>query len=236
MSRIKELLSRTQSRPSFLELIQHLLELEYDVLNNFLRNSKDMMINLESDLAQKMSLYTKNFRSTSYADDAVDIYEPEIMIIGNYPRLLYHSFFIIACSIFEQSLQEAEMEIQKEFYKKKRGNNVVKSIVDYKDYSNIAKSIKKIEHTINVNLITLKNEWTLIKNYQSIRNAIVHNNNILRENKVNSSMIKFLTSNKNIEYNSSTREISIISIEFISDFTIIARLFISKLSDEIDKN
>lgn len=208
---------------------EYFLDVKYNALNSFLIESEGTINNKEQELESKIEIWNIERKSNSDAPDAFEMFENEIIEFNQFSSLLYNSFFIMSYSIFERNLFEICAYCQDVENEQHAVNEIqAKSYID--------QCRKYLEKVIGVSLFAIQNEWSEIKKYQYIRNAVAHNNGVLKENVAKQKdFIDFLVMNKHIKYSDSIRYVSIESNKFIFKFTALIKKFISKLLSEIEK-
>ena len=159
------------------------------------------------------------------APEPFEMYETEILEFNQFSSLLNNLFFIMSYSIFERNFYEICSYCQNE-------EDEQTSVKDVNVKGYIDQCRKYIVDAIGVNLSNIQNEWSEVKKYQKIRNSLAHNNGVL--GKPDKNLMDFIERNKYIKIHESTKTVAIDSIKFISDFTELIKVFISKLLNEID--
>lgn len=212
---------------------EYFLDVEYNAINSFLIESEGTINKKEQEIESKIESWKIERESHDNAPEPFDMFESEIIEFGQFPLLLNNSFFVTSYSIFEKYFNELclycreEENIQKPIKSKKRKNRQLSYIESCKLF---------IEEVIQVCLDNLNYKWVDVEKYKDIRNAIVHNNGVLKESAVQKEeLIQFIKTNESIDYNENNKTVSINSIEFIFGFTKLVNEFYSDLLSEIYK-
>jgi len=205
---------------------EYLLDIEYGALNSFLSKSKITIKKNEEELKKKMNEWNSKRKGHENLTDSFEMFETEIIEIGQFSSLLFNSFFIMSYSIFEHHFFEVSNYCQKEeekniSVKEMKGNGIEKCKI----------FIKK---EIGIDLRSVETHWEIITKYQKIRNSITHNYGILNQKDAkNKSLKEFILNNQYIDYDSKSRTVSINSIIFITEFTDLIKEYFSKLYYEV---
>jgi len=222
---------REAHRYSRLFDFEYLLDVEYGALNSYLIDSEKTISDKQKELEKKIENWKIDRKQYEDAPEPFEIFESDIVEFSQFSILLNNSFFVTSYSIFEKFFNEVciycrkEEDIQKTVDSIKRKNGNLSYIESCKVF---------IEKVVDVCLDNLNVKWLDVEKYRYIRNAIVHNNGVLKESVVqNEKLILFIKTNESIEYDENLKTVAINSIKFISGFTELVKVFYSGLLSEI---
>lgn len=208
--------------------LNYFVEIEVDAINSFLDDAEKQIPIKENELIDKLEAWKAEKHLSPDAPDANDMYESEIVNVGQIPKLLYNSFFLTSYSCFEKRLFEICFECES-FYE------IDKSVKDVKR----DKGIFQCKTYLNTDVIpNSKNNnplWETLTTYSKVRNAIAHNDCILKESDYEP-VLKHFPKGSNIEIDAESKYVSIASSSFIKTFNTLYSKYLSDLTDEITKN
>lgn len=186
--------------------------------------------NYSKTVEESFSIYQKEFQTEmetiseedqeQYMDYWFDEYQDYII---TYPSIHRKSLFISIYSFFEHKLTS----LCKEIIEKKKIELKLNDITG----SGIEKSQKFLKKVVKINFPDNTSEWKLIKDYNKIRNCIVHNNGIIDDYNKPGELKKIIENIYHIRYD----EDSIIKINngFCDEFISIISKFLHLLYDEV---
>jgi hypothetical protein len=201
-----------------------LLDFEFDALNSLLKESLIMIKEKEVEIENKMVKWKTERLSYHDVPEPFDMYETEIIQCNQFSPLLYNSFFIMSYSIFERYFFDICSYCQNE-------ENIQVSAKDIKGEGNVDQCRSDLIKVIGVDLAIVVNEWAELRKYQTIRNAIVHKNGILKD--IEKNLKEFIDKNKSITFDETTKTVYLKEISFISKFTELVEEYFSKILTEI---
>jgi hypothetical protein len=156
-----------------IEDLKILYGMRFGPIKEYLIHSEELISRLEHDLEIEIKKWDKKHRSNPEIPNGFYVHENEVLIKGEFRKILYHSILLTAYSLFETEFKDLCDYAAKIQGSKppdlSRGNYIV----------NCRRFIVTI---LKVNLNKLNSEWVEIKNFRLIRNSIAHNNGIKSKN------------------------------------------------------
>ena len=202
-----------------------ILDFKFDPILAYLDESKDMIAAKELELKLKIEEWDDRYYSHHEAPEAFDYYEQEIINQKKFPELLNNSIFLVIYSVFEDHFKG----LCNMAGKRVNSKLIVTDISSHGgDIDQCRKFMIKV---IGLELTELQIEWTEIKKFQLIRNAIAHNKGQIKE--VKSDLNKFIETKPGISYFRNSSLIFISDIEFLQSFIDVIKKFFVKLNKNL---
>jgi len=201
-----------------------LCDFKFDPIKDYLDKSQDMIKVLQKELKDKYDAWESKNKSSLRGPDAFDVFEIEIMTIGEYDSILNNSTFLAIYSIFETEFLNICLYCQKT-----EGLKLGPKDLNGKSY--IDQCRKFITKLLKVNLDRLNPEWELIQKYRKVRNLIAHGNGKIQESTQN--LIDFIDRTNGIEYDRDEKIVRIISIDFLKNFIDLLSNYLVGICNEI---
>ncbi|WP_027066628.1 MULTISPECIES: hypothetical protein [Maribacter] len=202
-----------------------MLDFKFDPILAYLDESKGMIAAKELELRLKIEEWDEKYHSHPESPEAFDYYEQEIINQKRFPELLNNSIFLVIYSVFEDHFKGLC----------NMAGNRVKSKLLVTDISSnggyINQCRKFMIKVIGLELIESQIEWTEIKKFQLIRNAIAHNKGQIKE--VKSDLNKFIETKPGISYSKNSSLLFISDIEFLQSFIDVIKKFFVKLNKNL---
>lgn len=199
-------------------------QFKFDPIKAYLNHTQELILSVEQDVYDKIKKWDKENNTNPEIPDAFDIYEMEVMNIGQFRPLLNSSMFLAIYSLFENQfvrLCEYAGVIQGSTLRPKdlSGNNY------------IGQCRRFVIKVLEVNLDSLQNEWEEITKFQTLRNSFAHNNGVLKD--TNRSNLDFIENTPGLSVDEKTFQIHIETDEFL--MILIDKLvkFLNSTIDEI---
>ncbi len=181
---------------------------KFDPIKAYLEKTQEMIHRQEEELSEKFKAWNEEHGDNPEVPGAYDFYETEIMNSSEFGDLLNQSMYLTIYSAFENEFFSLCEWCQ-------RAEKMELGPKDIKDQSYIGQCRKYIIKALGVNLDGLNKQWEEIKNYQLIRNAIAHNNSVLKE--TSPTVLKFIEGTPGISIDQKDSTIKIGSIVFLTN-------------------
>ncbi|HEX9827984.1 MAG TPA: hypothetical protein VGA80_15400 [Flavobacteriaceae bacterium] len=221
MSRTKRV---TTNIYSILDNKRIIYDLKFDPIKNYLDRTQEMIISQETQMLEKFNKWNLEHGNDPEKPDAFDIYETEILNSSAFPDILNKSIYLTIYSMFEI-----------EFFKLcewcKHIGNFNLGPKDLSERNYISQCRKYIIKVLDVNLDSLNEKWSEIGKYQLLRNAIAHNNGILKN--LSDDNLLFIDKTFGISVDNESGEIQIESIESLKNLIDILVNFLNDVIEQI---
>lgn len=215
-----------KSKYLFLNNFHILYDFKLDPIKAYLEESKNMIQKLNKDLKVKYDKWDSEKGTNPNLPDAFEIYETDIMNIGEFNSILNNSTFLAIYSLFENEFFNLCLWCQK-------AEDFKLGPKDIKGKGYIDQYRKFITKLLNVNLDNLNTEWELLLKYRKIRNLIAHKEGEIIEPE--KKIITFIADTNGIQYDDKKKLIKINSIDFQKKFINIVYKYLTGVCDEIIK-
>tara|TARA_R110002049_G_scaffold17289_2_gene67547 strand:- start:960 stop:1640 length:681 start_codon:yes stop_codon:yes gene_type:complete len=194
-----------------------MLDFKFDPIISYLEESEVMIRRKGDEIKTKFEEWEKKYGHDLNVPDAYDIYENEVLNYGEFPKLLNNSIFLVIYSMFESHYQELCMIV---------GNRIGSSlrVKDLAGGSDIELCRNYLTKVVGVNLENSNTEWSEIKKYQILRNAIAHNTGTLK--KIDTDLEKFIERKSGVKLLNQT--IYIEEILFLTSFIDLIKKYFMK--------
>ena len=219
-------MSRTkpEAQIEWLQNYYILIDFELDSIVSFIQNSSEMIIQKQIEINRKYKNWEKRQKEEIGLPDAFDVFENDIIEHSKFYSILYNSTFITVYSRMEMTLFDICGYTQ-------RVENLKIKVKDLTGQNYIDKCKRYIKKVLDVDLSNIYSLWNTITKYQRIRNSIVHKNGKIAC--IEDDLKNFIADTQGIEYDESTKLVSISNNLFIVDFCKIVGKFINKIITEI---
>jgi len=207
--------------------LNYFVEIEVDAINSFLYDAEKLMTIKENELNEKLEAWKAEKHLSPDAPDAYDMYESEIINVGHIPKLLYNSFFLTAYTCFEKRMFEICFECETYY-------EIEKSVKEVESAKGIFKCAKYLKKEVIPNSNNNNPLWEILTTYSKIRNAIAHNDCIIKESDYKP-VLKHFSKDKNFEIDEKNKYVSIASSSFIKTFNTLYSKYLRDLTSEITK-
>ena len=190
-------------------------ELKY--LNEYFELNNKMLIRRRSDL--ELSLKDDIHNYPQLEAELVEFYQIDFIKI---PCYFYNSAIVSLYSLLENNINSLCEIIQAE-------TNLVIGFRDLAGFSVIEKGKIFLNKIANIDFERIAKEWSWIKDYQKLRNLIVHNNIQMKDLEQD---IKLMSRLKNIRV--IEKDFYITDISLVYEFLGLIEKFIISISDQIE--
>jgi hypothetical protein len=134
------------------------------------------------------------------------------------PFFLNKSSFILAFAFFEKCLKDTVNAI--------KIKNGIKINMDDLSGQDIEKAYKYLSLIVNYDLNSLNKEWGSIRDYQKIRNALIHNFGEVPDNNKKAELLSIINKSTHLKFIQKTNEFLIIDEDYIFEFCLIIESFL----------
>lgn len=199
--------------PSYIENNKIWIDEEKNKLNNNMKKWSE-----ESPLAQSNEIGSYDY----FEDDIIRIHK-------NYEEVFFNSLLIVSYSQFEIAFKSICLETEKFISRQIK-------LKDLQGNDYISRSKVFVEKVLEIDLQDLNTSWSKIKDYQKVRNKIVHNNGRIEQSQVNDfkQILDKYENIKLVEYDAIEKyHIAITHSDYIVDFCQILNQYLDKIKTRI---
>ncbi|MBL7839206.1 MAG: hypothetical protein JNJ75_03605 [Cyclobacteriaceae bacterium] len=208
------------------------IDVELFILNDFLESTSGLLVKETKRLKTEMKEQKKKHkhdRESIYQID--DYYSEGLAKYGEaYKAIFFNTTFVAAVSLFEYLLKKVCQHYYVEH---------TLTVEDIKANGNIATYRKYIEKVVKIDLSSLDDKWRIIEKYNTVRNAIVHDDaNINPKNKPNLMGLDsytFLSNSPHIKFEPNGKgKFNITDAKFIAEFIQLAERYFDGLTQKLE--
>jgi hypothetical protein len=167
------------------------IQMEVDSFRNYLTVMEDFLQKYSQDFQKKVSKHLNELgkdQQTVYVEWHADELET---IEKDFPRILRYSCFTLLYSLVETNLEKICNYVRSSMSLALAPKDLVGKGVE--------RSRVYLKEVANVEFPDSTSEWNEIKNYNLVRNSIVHRQGILTDSEDSRKIEKYISSKKNLE-------------------------------------
>lgn len=210
---------RTNFNINVLHNLNFMYDLKFDPIKSFLNHNSEQIEEGYKSISSKIEKWDSIKSDDILFPTGFDRYEDDLYRFGEFRQILNTSILLSVYGIFENELKRLC-----QIAGKLNGSNLSPNDLNNKNY--IGKCKMYLEKILNIDMSSLEKYWEEILIVQNIRNAIAHNNRIIKNNIPNT---KRFIENKDGLNISNYNEIQIENEKYMESFINLVYTYLNEL-------